>query len=56
MEREQAINLIAGRIADEFRKHNKLNEWPEIAAKKLYDQWSEYFALYPPVSNTEELR
>lgn len=39
---EEIIKLIAGRIHDEYRKHPTL-EWHEIAARKLYSQWKEYF-------------
>lgn len=44
MEKEEEINLIAGRISDEFRKHSHgLPDWPLIAASKLHSQWTEYF-------------
>ncbi len=38
----EKINLIAGRIIDEYRKHPDL-DWNLIAAKKLYSQWSDYY-------------
>ena len=42
MEKEKVIELIAGRIIDERRKHPLL-EWDKIAAAKIYSQWIEYF-------------
>lgn len=42
MEKEKVIELIAGRIMDERRKHPLL-EWDKIAAAKIYSQWIEYF-------------
>ncbi len=42
MEKDQAIALIKGRIMDEYRKHPQL-DWADIAARKLYEQWNEYF-------------
>jgi len=42
MEKDQAIALIKGRIMDEYRKHPQL-DWANIAARKLYEQWNEYF-------------
>jgi hypothetical protein len=43
MEKEKAIELITGRIKDEHHKHSYQKDWPEIAARKIYSQWSEYF-------------
>lgn len=40
--KEEKINLIAGRIIDEYRKHHSL-EWHKIAASKIYSQWFEYY-------------
>lgn len=40
--REENINLIAGRIIDEYRKHPDL-EWYKIAASKIHSQWFEYY-------------
>ena len=40
--RDKEINLIAGRIIDEYRKHPDLN-WSLIAAQKIYSQWNEYY-------------
>lgn len=42
MQKEQAIALIKGRIKTEQEKHPEL-DWQEIAARKIYSQWSEYF-------------
>lgn len=42
MEKQQAIALIKGRIIDEQLKHSNL-DWQEIAARKIYSQWFEYF-------------
>ena len=42
MQKEQAIALIKGRIIDEQRNKPNL-DWQEIAASKIYSQWSEYF-------------
>jgi hypothetical protein len=42
MEKEQIISLIKGRIIDEYLKHPKL-DWAEIAARKLYSQWDEFY-------------
>jgi len=42
MTKEEIINLIAGRIIDESRKHPNL-EWHKIAAAKIYTQWTEFF-------------
>lgn len=41
--RDKEINLIAGRIMDEYRKHPSL-EWNKIAASKIHSQWFEYFS------------
>ncbi len=38
----EIINLIAGRITDEYRKHPSL-DWAKIAATKIHNQWIEYF-------------
>jgi len=32
----QTKDLIAGRIRDEHRKHKNLEDWPKIAAAKIY--------------------
>lgn len=40
--KEENINLIAGRIMDEYRKHPLL-EWHKIAASKIHSQWFEYY-------------
>jgi len=41
MNKQETINLIAGRIQDEYRKHHtNIESWATIAATKLYDQWS----------------
>ena len=43
MEKEKVIELIAGRIIDEYKKHcNTINDWNKIAASKIYSQWFEY--------------
>lgn len=42
LDKDQAISLIKGRIMDEYRKHPQL-DWADIAARKLYEQWNEYF-------------
>lgn len=44
MDKQTQINLIAGRIMDEFRKHNSQmpDEWHLIAASKIRSQWSEF--------------
>jgi predicted transcriptional regulator len=41
--RDKEINLIAGRIMDEYRKYPSL-EWNKIAASKIHSQWFEYFS------------
>ncbi len=43
--KQEEINLIAGRILDEWRKHMVTLpvDWNIIAAKKIHTQWSEYF-------------
>jgi hypothetical protein len=41
MEKEKVIELIEGRIIDEYRKHPDL-KWNLIAAQKIYGQWFEY--------------
>jgi len=43
MTKEETINLIAGRIIDEYRKHPDLN-WSLISAQKIYSQWNEYYS------------
>jgi len=45
MDKQTQINLIAGRIIDEHRKHSLRmpDEWHLIAASKIYSQWSEYY-------------
>lgn len=44
MTKEETIKLIAGRIMDEFRKHvSHIEDWPKIAAAKIYTQWNEYY-------------
>lgn len=40
--KEENINLIAGRIMDEYRKHPLL-DWNIIAARKIHSQWFEYY-------------
>lgn len=40
IDKEKAIELIAGRIDDEFKKHPQLN-WQKIAASKIHSQWFE---------------
>lgn len=40
---EKERELIAGRILDEYRKHNSIPNWHEIAALKLHRQWDEYY-------------
>jgi hypothetical protein len=43
MEKEKVIELIAGRIIDEYRKHNiSIADWNMIAAAKIYSQWFEF--------------
>ncbi len=42
LQKDQAIALIKSRIMDEYRKHPQL-DWADIAARKLYEQWNEYF-------------
>ena len=39
---EEAIELIKGRIMDEYRKHQTL-DWSNIAARKIHSQWFEYY-------------
>lgn len=39
---EEAIELISGRIMDEYRKHQSL-DWAKIAARKIHSQWFEYY-------------
>ena len=39
---EEAIELISGRIMDEYRKHQSL-DWAKIAAIKIHSQWFEYY-------------
>jgi phage host-nuclease inhibitor protein Gam len=41
MEKQKVIDLIAGRIIDEYRKHQLL-EWNKIAAAKIYSQWFDF--------------
>ena len=43
MSKEEQIDLIAGRIIDEYRKHPLL-EWNKIAASKIHSQWFEHYA------------
>lgn len=43
--KEEQIDLIAGRIIDEYRKHSGLiDDWYKIAAAKIQSQWSEYYS------------
>jgi len=42
MSNEKTIELIKGRIMDEYRKHPDL-DWAEIAAKKIYSQWNAFY-------------
>jgi hypothetical protein len=42
MSKEEQIDLIAGRIIDEYRKHPLL-EWNKIAASKIHSQWFEHY-------------
>ena len=42
MSKEKEIELIKGRILDEYRKHTDL-DWAEIAARKIYDQFNFYY-------------
>ncbi len=43
MEKQKVIELIAGRIIDEYRKHNiSISDWNMIAAHKIYSQWFEF--------------
>jgi len=39
--KDEQIDLIAGRIIDEYRKHPLL-EWNKIAAAKIHSQWFDY--------------
>ncbi len=55
MDKEHVIALIKGRIEDEYRKHQNGLVWAEIAARKLYSQWSEFFNKPQPVVDTQEL-
>ena len=44
MTKEEIINLIAGRIIDEYRKHShSIEDWHKIAAGKIYSQWFEFY-------------
>lgn len=44
MTKEETINLIAGRIIDEYRKHSySIEDWNKIAASKIYSQWFEFY-------------
>ena len=52
LSKEETIRLIKGRIMDEHYKHTSL-DWAEIAACKLYSQWSEFFQ--PPVISDEDI-
>jgi len=52
MESARVIELIAGRIMDEYRKHPTL-DWAKIAAIKIHDQWIEYFMSANKKSQTE---
>ena len=42
MSKEEQIDLIAGRIIDEYRKHPLL-EWNKIAASKIHSQWFQHY-------------
>lgn len=50
--REESIKLIAGRIEDEFRRHAN-SEFPKIAARKIHEQWTEYYTEQLSAKNTE---
>ena len=42
MDKEEVIKLISDRISDEHRKHVH-STWMNIAARKIYTQWFEYY-------------
>lgn len=42
--KDGSIRLMSGRITDEYRKHGAhIDGWAEIAARKIYSQWSEFY-------------
>lgn len=57
MTKEETIKLIAGRINDEYRKHSAhIEEWPTIAAAKIYNQWLSFYSQENPELEAEVKR
>ena len=49
---EEKIALIKGRIENEYQKHQSL-DWAQIAASKIYSEWSEFYEAQLIENNAE---